>query len=225
MKAKIGITLPYDHSMRNYRTAPFYAKSVVESGGIPFFLPFSNNADIIEKTIGSLDGIILSGGSNIDPNLYGEEVANNCGKIEYERDQFEMKLYQAATTNNTCVLGICRGCQLMNVSEGGNLYQHIDNHDQSADKHVSSHSVKILKDTPLYDILKADEIYVNSFHHQAVKNVSALKTAAISNDGYIESVFLPNQKFNIGVQWHPERMYDTSLHAKMLFDAFIAACL
>lgn len=225
MKAKIGITLPYDHTSGNYKTSPFYADAVIKSGGIPFFLPFSDNGEVIEKMTEQLDGIIFSGGANIDPHLYREEIDKRCGKIEYERDVFELNLCQAATKNGVCVLGICRGCQLINVSGGGSLYQHVDNHDQRDDKHVSSHTVKILKDTPLYDILKAEEIFVNSFHHQTVKNTESLKTAAISLDGHIESIFLPDQKFHIGVQWHPERMYDTSLHAKKLFDAFITACL
>ena len=225
MKAKIGITLPYDHNSGSYKTAPFYANAVERSGGIPFYLSFTDNDSVIEKTVEYLDGIIFSGGNNIDPHLYGEQTANNCGKIEHERDLYELKLCQSAIKNDVCVLGICRGCQLINVSGGGSLYQHIDRHDQRYDKHVSSHTVKILKDTPLYDILKAEEISVNSFHHQAVKNTSGLKMCAISNDGYTESIFLPEQKFHIGVQWHPERMYDTSVHARMLFDAFISACL
>ncbi len=225
MKAKIGITLPYDHTLGSYKTTPFYANAVERSGGIPFFLPFTDNAEAIEKTTEYLDGIIFSGGNNVDPHLYGEETANNCGKIEHERDLFELELCRSAIKNDVCVLGICRGCQLLNVANGGSLYQHIDNHDQRDDKHVSSHTVKILKNTLLYDILKSEEISVNSFHHQAVKNICTVKQAAVSPDGYTESVFLPEQKFHIGVQWHPERMYDTSLHAKMLFDAFIAACL
>lgn len=225
MKAKIGITVPYEHTTGNYKTTPFYANAVIRSGGIPFFLPFTDNTDTIEKNTAFLDGIIFSGGANIDPRLYNEETANNCGKIEYERDRFELKLCHSAIKNNVCVLGICRGCQLINVANGGTLYQHIDNHDQREDKHVSSHTVKILKDTPLYDILKAEEISVNSFHHQAVKNISSLQVCAESNDGHIEAICLPEQKFHIGVQWHPERMYDTSLHARRLFDAFIAACL
>ncbi|MBR6682629.1 MAG: gamma-glutamyl-gamma-aminobutyrate hydrolase family protein [Clostridia bacterium] len=225
MKAKIGITLPYDHSTGSYKTAPFYANAVERSGGIPFFLPFTDNEETIEKTTEYLDGIVFSGGDNIDPGIYGEQIAKNCGKIEYERDLYELKLWRSAIKNNVCVLGICRGCQLINVANGGSLYQHIDNHDQRYDRHVSSHTVKILRDTPLYDILRAEEIYVNSFHHQAVKNPSGSKICAESNDGYIESICLPEQKFHIGVQWHPERMYGTSVHAKTLFDAFVAACV
>ncbi len=224
MKPKIGITPQYDHYTGNTKISPFYAKAVENAGGIPLILPYVRNVGDIEEMTEFLDGIIFSGGTNIDPRKYGENVSEKCGKIEFERDVFELDLCRAAIKLDKPTLGICRGCQLLNVCAGGTLYQHVDSHDQSSDKHIASHTVKILKDTPLYDILKADEIDVNSFHHQIVKDTASLKCAATSNDGQVEAVFMPGKKFHIGIQWHPERMYDTNLHAKMLFDAFISAC-
>ena len=112
----------------------------------------------------------------------------------------------------------------MTVSAEGTLIQHIDGHGQSEDKYMASHEVNIIKDTPLFEILNADSIDVNSFHHQVVKHTGSLKVAAKDENDVIEAVYMPGKKFYIGIQWHPERMYSTNIHAKLIFDAFIRSC-
>ena len=224
MKPKIGITPQYDNYLGNNKISPFYAKAIEESGGIPFILPYTRNQSLIEDFADSLDGILFSGGTNIDPKKYGETYDKKCGNIEFERDIFELALCKAATEKDKSILGICRGCQLITVAAEGTLYQHIDGHGQSEDKHVTSHSVSIIKDTPLYNILDADITDVNSFHHQVVKTTGKLKCAALGKDDMIEAVYMPGSKFHIGIQWHPERMYSTNIHAKLIFDAFIDSC-
>ncbi len=224
MKAKIGITPQYDNFLGNIKISPFYSQAIENSGGIPYILPYTRDKKLIEETLENLDGILFSGGTNIDPSKYGESTQENCGNIEYERDIFELELCKMAAEKDKSILGICRGCQLLTVSAGGKLNQHIDNHDQSADKHISSHSVNIEKDSLLYDILKADKTDVNSFHHQSVKSLGGLKVAATTDNNSIESVYMPGKKFYLGIQWHPERMYSTNIHAKMLFDYFINSC-
>ncbi len=224
MKPLIGITPQYDNYLGNNKISPFYAKAVEESGGIPFILPYTRDTSVIEETVNALDGIIFSGGTNIDPRKYGETASENCGNIEFERDIFELSLCKTATEKDKPILGICRGCQLITVAAEGTLCQHIDSHDQSADKHVASHTVSILKDTPLYEILGADLTDVNSFHHQVVKTTGSLKVAAKSDNDVIEAVYMPGKKFHIGIQWHPERMYSTNIHAKLIFDKFISSC-
>jgi putative glutamine amidotransferase len=224
MKAKIGITPQYDNYLGNIKISPFYAQAVELSGGIPYIIPYTRNISLIEEIVNSLDGILFSGGTNIDPLKYGEQVEENCGNIEFERDIFELELCKYATEKDKSILGICRGCQLLTVSAGGKLNQHIDNHDQSADKHISLHPVKIVNGSLLYNVLNANNTDVNSFHHQSVKSLGALKIAAETQDGSIEAVYMPGKKFHLGVQWHPERMYSTNIHAKMIFDSFITSC-
>lgn len=224
MKPLIAITPQYDNYLGINKISPFYAKAVEESGGIPIILPYTRNDSVIEETVSRLDGIIFSGGTNIDPQKYGETAQSNCGNIEFERDIFELKLCKIATDLDKSILGICRGCQLITVAADGTLHQHIENHNQTTDKHVTSHTVKILPDTPLHNILCADITDVNSFHHQTVKALGSLKAAAQSEDGNIEAVYAPGKKFHLGIQWHPERMYSTNIHAKLIFDSFISSC-
>lgn len=224
MKPKIGITPQYDNYLGNIKLTPFYAQAIERSGGIPYILPITRDVSVIEETVEHLDGFLFSGGTNIDPLKYGEAVAENCGHIEYERDIFELTLCKLATSKNKSVLGICRGCQLIAVSAGGTLNQHIDLHVQSEDRYIASHSVEIIKDSLLYNIMKADVIDVNSFHHQSIKTLGELKLAAKDANNSIEAVYLPSQKFHLGLQWHPERMYSTNIHAKMIFDFFIRSC-
>ena len=224
MKCKIGITPQYDNYLGNIKISPFYSQSIEQSGGIPYIIPYTRDPSLIEEIVDSLDGILFSGGTNIDPLKYGEITEKNCGNIEFERDMFELQLCKSATEKDKSILGICRGCQLITVSAGGKLYQHIDNHDQNSDKYISSHQVEIIKDSLLYEIINADKTDVNSFHHQSVKSLGALKLAAKTTNDSIEAVYMPGKKFYLGVQWHPERMYSTNIHAKMIFDAFISSC-
>ncbi len=223
MKPKIGITPQYDNYLGNTKISPFYAKAIEESGGIPFILPYTRNKALIEETLNSLDGILFSGGTNIDPRKYGETASEKCGNIEFERDLFELSLCKLAIEKDKSVLGICRGCQLITVAADGSLHQHIEGHGQTEDKHVSSHSVSVIKDTLLHNILCAESTDVNSFHHQVVKTTGSLKVAAVGQNDVIEAVYMPGKKFYLGVQWHPERMYSTNIHAKMIFDSFITS--
>ncbi|MBQ7968276.1 MAG: gamma-glutamyl-gamma-aminobutyrate hydrolase family protein [Clostridia bacterium] len=223
MKAKIGITPTYDNYLGSTKLTPFYAQAIERSGGVPYIIPISRDVSVIKECVDSLDGILFSGGTNIDPLKYGESVDEKCGHIEFERDIFELTLCKYATETNKSILGICRGCQLITVSAGGTLYQHIEQHSQSTDRYIPSHTVEIMKDSFLYNILKTEKIDVNSFHHQSVKTTGELKVAAKCED-VIEAVYHPSQKFHLGIQWHPERMYSTDIHAKMLFDSFIASC-
>ena len=224
MKPIIGITPSYDNTRGITALSPFYAKAVEDLGGIPFILPYTESADTTASILETLDGIIFSGGTNIDPYKYGESPLPECGDIEFERDNFELALCKAATEKDIPMLGICRGCQLMTVAAGGTLCQHIDSHFQQTDRHMASHSVKITADTPLYEILKAELSSVNSFHRQCVKTTGSLKSAATDENGVIEAVYMPGKKFHLGVQWHPERMYMFNQHAKLILQSFISSC-
>lgn len=224
MKPKIGITSKYDNSQGVNTISPYYAKAVEEAGGLPLILPYTRDPSLIEEYADNLDGILFSGGSNICPTHYGDKIQSNCGYIEYERDLFELYLCKTAAEKNKPLLGICRGCQLITVAYGGTLIQHKEGHDQTEDKHVTKHTVNIAENTLLYSILNTDRTEVNSFHHQTVKNTGDLSSAAFSDDGSVEAVYMPGKKFILGVQWHPERMYQFNIHAKLIFDSFISCC-
>ncbi len=225
MKPKIGITPQYNQYTGNVEISPFYAQAIEDMGGIPMILPYALNQSVTEEYANSLDGILFAGGNDINPKLYGDNISADCGKIEFERDEFEMSLCKFAEDKNLPVLGICRGCQLICVSAGGTLDQKIDGHFQPADKHMASHRIKVENPSLLYDILGAESMDVNSFHRQNINNQGKLKVCAKSESGSIEGVYNMSQKFHLGIQWHPERMYRTNAHARLIFEAFITACM
>ncbi|AIY84258.1 MAG: gamma-glutamyl-gamma-aminobutyrate hydrolase family protein [Clostridium baratii] len=208
-----------------------YINAIFCSKGIPFILPISNDIDSIKKYANLLDGLILTGGHDINPLLYCEEPSLNLGNVVTERDYFDLELVNEFEALNKPILGICRGSQVLNVAHGGDLYQDITNlknniikHYQSPPEYEGSHTVDIKEDTILHEIL-GDSVLVNSYHHQAVKKLGeGFKVAATSRDGIIEAIENTNYKFEIGVQWHPEMMIYSSNHMKHLFNYFINKC-
>lgn len=204
---------------------PQYSTACLRSGGIPILTEQLNDADYIENILSTCDGILFTGGVDINPKYYGEDVLPECGSIADERDEFELPLYKAAAERDMPIFGICRGIQLINVGAGGSLIQHIPAHNGS------EHDVEIKRDSLFYDILKRDRIHTNSWHHQAVKvpapNMIASGWSDVPETGrIIEAIYDPHARFNAAVQWHPENMYynDNDECSKLLFDAFISAC-
>jgi microsomal dipeptidase-like Zn-dependent dipeptidase/anthranilate/para-aminobenzoate synthase component II len=207
----IGITGNY--SDLNTTLGEAYYRSVLEAGGIPVVLPPHDDLGILKDLIDSLDGILLSGGADLNPLFVGEEPIRNLHAINYKRDLQELVVARLAYDRQLPMLGICRGIQLMVAALGGSIYQDIYTqisknclkHTQELDRATPSHSVTLAPDSLLHELFKADTIYVNSFHHQAVKDVPpCLKVTATSPDGVIEAVESTEFKSVLGVQWHPE---------------------
>ena len=192
-----------------------YITSVLKAGGVPLVIPVVDNEEVIRAQIKNLDAIIFSGGVDINPEEYGEEVSEKTIEIDKKRDWFDLKLAKLAKELKIPTLCVCRGHQIATVLEGGTLYQDLSyaknitfKHDQYSTPTFLAHEIKITKGSLLYDILKKDSLKVNSFHHQIVKDMpKGFKVSAVSTDGAIEAFEYENaQYFFISVQWHPEMM-------------------
>ena len=179
-----------------------------------------------------LDGLVLTGGSDVNPVLYGQERARECDTPDDARDELEMRLLREALEADLPVLAICRGLQLFNVFHGGTLIQHLPSSDvhqqrpQNAEpgRHPAVHAVQVKSKTRLAEIMGAGEHEVNSRHHQAVDRVgSGLVESAIAEDGVVEGLELPDAAFAVAVQWHPEDRIAVSPPDQKLFEAFAAA--
>jgi len=212
-----------------------YAQSVYQAGGLPFLLPNLRAADDADAILAALDGLLLSGGGDVDPANWGETPHPELGMVDAVRDEFELALARAALRRDLPLLGICRGVQVMAVAMGGTLWQHLPAqlpaalvHLQSLPRHQATHPVTLAADSLLSRILgagkSASAIEVNSFHHQAVKACGDAFTAiAWSPDGVIEGLAAPRNRFALGVQWHPEEMSQTDALQARLFSALVDA--
>ena len=208
-----------------------YTDAIIAAGGIPVGIPYVEDEAMAQAFIDAYDGFFFTGGVDVEPKHYGEEKLSVCGDIQTERDRTELLLARLAIKSGKPILGICRGCQLLNVALGGSLYQDINSsfegalpHRQSEPHNVPTHTVRIAKETKLYGILEMDEIQVNTLHHQAIKTLGkGLVTAATAPDGVTEAACGVGEDFLLLIQWHPERTYYTDEESKKIFRAFIDA--
>lgn len=211
-----------------------YIVAIERAGGIPVILPITEDIETLTTLIEKLDGVLFSGGSDIDPNFYGEYPRFGLGMIEPKRDIHEVRLAQKVLFETTLpVLGICRGMQLLTVATGGTLFQDLSsqkpegiNHSvPKAVRHHAFHPVKIEKESILFDIYQVEEIGVNSFHHQAVKELGkGFKTTMTAPDGIVEGMEWEDSRFVVAVQWHPEMMEGQVASIRPIFTAFVQAC-
>lgn len=189
-----------------------YITAIEKAGGIPVLLPVMQNLEDVSSQLIGLDRLILSGGEDIDPALYGENIHPSCGPLMPAVDRYDLTLIHAADQSGLPVMGICKGMQAMNVAFGGTLYQSISDkwpqaihHAPAMPRYEPSHKITI-QDSFLKDIL-GEETRVNSFHHQAIKDLGKdLKVTAYAPDGIIEGIEKTVGTFMFGVQFHPEMM-------------------
>ena len=229
----IGLTPQGDASKDSYRMSPSYISALLSLGAIPITLPsVLDNDGLLSDTLSLCDGIILTGGPDVRPSLFGEEISPSCGSISDERDAFELKVYEMAMRADKSVLGICRGVQLMNIAAGGNIYQ--DVYCESGTRLVhhtldgvnAFHSVTISCDGIFEKTgFSSKRFTVNSYHHQSVKDLGrGYEAAAFSDDGLIEAIYMPDRRFVAGVQWHPEKRFEGGDNcARIIFD-FVESC-
>lgn len=196
-------------------------------------LSLTNNFAILDSYLDTIDGLIITGGDEaINPRLYNENPMPQVEAICPERDECEIYLIKKGLERNMPLLGVCRGMQLINVAEGGTLYQDVFNQRQDSLGHLPKHcpvdelyhTLKLLDGSKLHQIFQQDEISVNSFHHQAVKHLAQNYVAtAFSEDNLIEGLEHKEKKFVVGVQWHPEDLIIRYPQFLRLFEAMITA--
>jgi putative glutamine amidotransferase len=231
----IGIASAYKPALEEESVASAalrytYINAVVENGGVPVLLPPNQSKEALQRYVKTLDGLMLTGGDDIPPSAYGEKTHPTTNLMSEQRYKFESRLVRLWLESEKPILGICLGMQMVNVVSGGTLIQDIPSqvaadvgHKGTDENLIVDHLVKIEPDSRLARLLNADEIMVNSVHHQSANDVGRnLKVAARSADGVIEALELTNGQFGLFLQWHPERM-DAS-HKKAVFDSFINAC-
>ncbi len=205
-----------------------YAAVIQAAGGLPVFLPVLTAASA-EEFLAPLDGLLLPGGGDVDPELFGEATHPDIGRVVRELDDFEIALTRLAVEADLPVLGICRGEQVLNVALGGTLVQHIPAQVPGAIRHGGnpiaepSHAIAVPAATLLARILGAGSHKVNSTHHQSVKALAPglCVSAVCPEDGIIEAIEDPDARFCLGLQFHPEEMPE---RFAPLFSAFVAAC-
>lgn len=229
MKPVIGVTCDYDLNENRSQVFSGYYESIIRAGGIPLLVPCAEGLSP-EDLIGRFDGLLLTGGQDIDPYLYGEEPHQDIGSVYPARDRLEIGLCKMAAEAGIPVLGICKGLQVMNVAMGGTLIQDIRSalggkalcHSQKAPGFIGMHDVHISEGSKLRSIFNSDKLRVNSFHHQAIKEVGGpLVITARAGDGVPEAAESTSHRFFVGVQWHPERMVSKAPEMLKLFEALV----
>lgn len=216
---------------RFYVLAEDYCIALEKCGGIPVVLPCLSSEEC-DEILERCDGLLLSGGVDIDPSYYNEEPDVHLGAINPDRAAFEMSITQKALERDVPLFAVCGGAQILNVVSGGSLYQDVFtqipdviNHRQRAPRNYPSHSVEIRTKTKLHTILKASQVRVNSRHHQSVKELGKnLIVSAVAPDGVIEAIESTAHSYVIGVQWHPEITFEHDTYSRALFSAFVKAC-
>lgn len=236
MNPVIGITSEYSYDGRKKfnRVKSTYIEAISMAGGIPLIIPLVGEKEAIEKYLDIVDGIMFIGGEDLSPLLYNESPMKEVVDISYDRDKMEMEIFNRAYERKIPILGICRGLQLINVALEGSLYQDIHAQLPFALGHVSTydiaegyHSIDIMDDTVLYDILGKKKINVNSNHHQSIKAVGKdLRINCLSQEGIVEGIeSIKNSNFVLGVQFHPEAMIYRHKEFLKIFEYFILYCM
>lgn len=208
-----------------------YSQAILNAGGAPVIIPAAQDRKSLEAILGSVQGLILSGGPDIHPRRYGEEPLAGLGEVDEALDRMELLAAGLAIEQDLPLLGICRGIQVLNVALGGTLYQDIASqapdsicHTPKTDKAVNTHTVRIEVGSRLQKLFGRREIWVNGKHHQAVKELApGLAVAARAGDGVVEAVEVQKKRFAVGVQWHPEGTWREDPYSQKLFAAFVRA--
>ena len=206
-----------------------YTQAIQEAGGIAVVVPTHGFVDDAAALLDRLDGLVFSGGPDLDPAVYGHERHPQLGPdVDHLSDEYELALLAGAAQRDLPMLGICRGMQALNVSRGGTLHQHLPDrtdtdHNQAHSPFRPVHDVSVAGGSLLHRLTGTDRLEVNSYHHQAVDRLgTGLQVCAVAPDTTIEAVWDPDAWFCLGVQWHPEVLTHRPEHAP-LFQSLVTA--
>lgn len=229
----IGITIGVGTDDTMYAMRTQYVDATEEFGGIPLLLPCKHRESCASarRYADCVHGVLLGGGPDVDPTYFGEEPLRGHRRIDPARDAFELELARIAFLKGVPVLGICRGIQVMNIADGGDIYQDIYNqtdsrlaHEQDAPRSHPTHSVEVCENTGLAHTTGAAVLHVNSYHHQAVRSLgTSFVLAGIAKDGVTEAIESSRGNYALGVQWHPEHMLGNDACSRAIFSSFIEA--
>ena len=251
MKPRIGITCAFNQEGGWFFLRQGYVQAIIAAGGIPLLLPCLPLARDESNYLEIIDGLLLSGGGDLDPLFFGEAPHPGLGEISPERDYFEISLTRKALRLGLPILGICRGLQVLNVAAGGNIYQDLGSqypgmimHQQKAPRDYPVHTIDLAPGSRLESILLPKEegasgsglnmelenevdrplLRVNTLHHQAVRNVApGFVVSARASDGVIEAIETRGPHLVLGVQWHPEYLWEKDRRFLGLFQALVKA--
>jgi putative glutamine amidotransferase len=191
-----------------------YIHALEQHGLVPVLLTPAHSPAALAALLDACCGLVLSGGEDVDPSRYGEDPSPALGEVQPLRDEMEFVALEGAVARDMPVFGICRGLQVLNVFFGGTLYQDIATdrpgellaHQQAQPWSERSHGARVMPDSLLHHTVGEDSIFINSFHHQAVKHLApGLRVVARADDGLVEAIEHPEHPWLLGVQWHPER--------------------
>lgn len=221
----------HDWAEGRHRQNDTYLMAVLKAGGIPILLPCLEDKNDIFVHLTLLDGLIVSGGPDADPIYFDAEPEPGLGAVNPAMDAYEIPLIREALSRDMPILGICRGVQMLNIAAGGTIIQHIPasvpgalKHRQEAPRHYPTHAVEVFPKTKLAEMLGHGTVRVNTFHHQSVRDVApGFITSSVASDGIIEAIESEKHSFAVGVQWHPEGMWDRELNYDGLFSGLLAA--
>ncbi len=209
-----------------------YVEAVLRAGGTPVLFPVTSDREQISLLLDQVDGLLLTGGVDVDPARYGELKMPCCGDCSTCRDSMEFPLCREALNRRMPVFAICRGMQVLSCVLGGDMYQDVAEQFGTGLRHPRYdvpadpvHTVDIHPDTLLSSIVGVSVLDVNSRHHQGVRNAGkGLIVSAAAPDGLTEGIELPGYPFALGVQWHPASLSDRYPEHQALFNAFVKAC-
>jgi len=232
MRPIIGLIPLYDDDKDSYWMLPGYMKAIEKCGGLPVMLPLTDDKAELDDAYNICDGILFTGGHDVAPSVYAQVATDKCGTPCPLRDSMEGYMLDLCIKDDKPLFGICRGIQFINAHLGGTLYQDLPSEYENAIEHHMdppyekvAHKVNVYDGSKLAEIIGPGMHEVNSYHHQAVKDISPSVTKmAISEDGLVEAIEIKNHRFAIAVQWHPEFSYEVSKDSISLIQAFVDAC-